>query len=412
METVVVIGKKLRKLVEMNPPMISKPNGYNMSRLKILVCGADGYIGFPLVVRCLHKGHIVHGIDNLSRRFAVESLGSISATKISKPRDRVSDLSIIGDYTSHSFDILHDRVNIEKLIQRYKFDVIINLAHNPSAPYSMIDRSHAEHVLTNNILMTNNILWYIKQYSPDTHYLTIGSTGEYNHTIGVDIEEGYFNFEHNGKISKECLFPRQGNSIYHCSKIASTYLIDYLSRIWNLRCTDVMQSIVYGLYTDDMERYKQTNRCDTDECFGTVVNRFVVQAMLGVPLTVFGHGMHQRAFLSLNDSIQALEIAINNPPPPGKVQSWNQLSECVGIKHISDIIKSIINNTTIENVDNPRKEFTGGHYYHFKTDKLKNLGYEPTRTMIQEIEYMMTKIKIDDSNKNILMSVVKPRVIF
>lgn len=381
-----------------------------MSRKKVLILGFDGYIGFPLTLRCLHNGDIVHGVDNYSRRDAVGLLGSVSATKILGYRDRISDLSMIGDFTSHSMNIL-DSNHVESLIKRHKFDTIVNLAHNPSAPYSQIDLPTAEYVLQNNVLGTNRLLWWIKQHSPDSHYITIGSTGEYNHTIGVDIEEGYFTFDHKGRTSSESIFPRQGNSIYHCSKIASTYLIDYLTRIWDLKCTDVMQSVVFGLYTPEMVRYKQTNRCDTDECFGTVVNRFVVQALLGKPMTIFGHGKHQRAFLSLNDSIQALEIAMNNPATPGKVQTWNQLSEWHQITAIAEMVKKCIPSQTV-NIDSPRSEFTGGHYYHYETNNLKELGYKPTRTISEEIEYMVKTIKMSDDVRQTLSGVIEPKVIF
>ena len=384
-----------------------------MKRQKILICGWDGYIGFPLTLRCLHNGHVVHGVDNYSRRRNVEAVGSTSATNITNYRERISDLSVIGDFTTHEFDVNESYVkkHLENLIHKGQFDTIINLAHNPSAPFSMMDKNHANEVLTNNIIGTNNILWAIKQYSPNSHYITIGSTGEYDHVLGVDIEEGYFQFDHNGKTSKKCLFPRQGNSVYHCSKIASTYLIDYLSRIWNLKCTDIMQSIVYGLYTPEMETYKQVNRCDTDDCFGTVINRFVVQSILGVPMTVFGYGMHQRAFLSLNDSIQALELAINNPAQPGVVQTWNQLSEWHSINAITDIVTKVIPNARVRDIESPRKEFTGGHYYNLISDNLKALGYIPTRNIEEEIRYMISKVIIN-SNRKILESVVQPKVVF
>jgi nucleoside-diphosphate-sugar epimerase len=383
----------------------------NMSRKKILILGCDGYIGFPLTLRCLHNNHIVHGIDNFHRRENVKWLGSVSATDITTPKQRESDLSMIGDYTFHNIDITKNFNYLEKLIGRHKFDVIVNLAHNPSAAFSMISRDTANYVIENNYIGTSNILWAIKHHSPDSHYITIGTTGEYDHTIGVDIEEGYFKFNHKNRTSSKCLFPRQGNSIYHCSKIASTYLIDYLTRIWKLRCTDVMQSIVFGLYTPEMDKYKQVNRCDTDECFGTVINRFVVQALLGEPLTIYGHGMHQRAFLSLNDSIQALEIAINNPATPGDVQTWNQLSEWHSMLVIADMVKNIIP-SKVTHVPSPRNEFTGGHYYNYVTDNLKSFGYTPTRSISEEIEYMSKKIKITDKNREILRSVVYPKVMF
>ena len=381
------------------------------TRKKILILGFDGYIGFPLTLRCLHNGHIVHGVDDYRRRSDVNSVGSVSATNITRPQDRISDLGMIGDFTNYKLDVVKDSDRISKLIARHKFDTIINLAHNPSAPFSMMSEDMADNVLQNNVLGTNKILWAIHKHSPDSHYITIGSTGEYDHTIGVDIEEGYFSFDHKGKKSKECLFPRQGNSIYHCSKIASTYLIDYCTRIWNLRCTDVMQSIVFGLYTPEMIKYKQINRCDTDECFGTVLNRFVVQAMLGEPLTIFGHGKHQRAFLSLNDSIQALEIAINNPADAGKVQTWNQLSEWHPIDKIAEMVKDSIPATTTH-IDSPRKEFTGGHYYHFETSNLKALGYEPTRTIKEEIDYMVNNINMWSDVRDTLKGVIQPKVLF
>lgn len=381
-------------------------------RQKILIIGFDGYIGFPLTLRCLHNCHTVHGIDNYSRRKAVEEMGSISATDILKSHDRVSDMGLISNFTDHTKDVLKDKEFLAKLIERHKFDTIVNLAHNPSGPYSMKDCATASHVLENNVIGTNEILWAIKQYSPESHYITIGSTGEYDHTIGVDIEEGYFQFEHKGKTSKECLFPRQGNSIYHVSKVASTYLIDYLTRLWGLKCTDVMQSVVFGLYTPEMIEYKQVNRCDTDDCFGTVLNRFVVQAILGEPLTVFGHGKHQRAFLALNDSIQALELAIENPAEKGKVQTWNQLSEWHSIEAIAKMVQEAVEGTTITSIPSPRNEFTGGHYYHFETNKLKELGYEPTRTIREEIDYMVNAIRMTPAKREKLTAVIQPKVNF
>lgn len=381
-----------------------------MKRQKILILGWDGYIGFPLTLRCIRKGHVVHGVDNYDRRNAVKSIGSVSATDILTPKQRIDNLSVFGDFSVHEIDIIKHSEYLEKLIKRHQFDTIVNLAHNPSAPYSMIDINRADYVLQNNIIGTNRILWYIHQHSPKTHYITIGSTGEYNHTIGVDIEEGYFEFEHKGKKSKKSIFPRQGNSIYHVSKIASTYLIDYLARTWNLKCTDVMQSVVFGLYTDDLKVFKQINRCDTDDCFGTVINRFVVQALLGEPLTVFGHGKHQRGFISLNDSIQAIEIAINNTAEPGIVQTWNQLSEWHSIENITNTIKKIIP-CKVQHIESPRNEFTGGHYYKFINDNLKSLGYKPTRTIEEEIEYMVKVISVENKRDN-LLSVIYPKVKF
>ncbi len=379
---------------------------------KILICGSQGYIGHPLVMRLLNRGHRVIGIDNFERVDNIKMIGSISASKISRDNKRFDTYHKIGNFTFFDIDITDEYDRLVKIINRHKPDVIINLAHNPSAAYSMISHTTSTNVLTNNIIGTNNLLWAIKDYSPDSHYITIGSTGEYNHQINTDIEEGYFTFRHKGRESKKCLFPREANSVYHASKIASTYMIDYLARVWGLKCTDIMQSVVYGLYTEETDQYNEPTRIDTDECYGTVFNRFVVQSILGEPLTLYGNGMHQRAFLSLNDSIQALEIAVNNPPKEGEVQTWNQLSEWLSMKDLAELVKGYSLNGSIKNIPSPRKEFTGGHYYSYVTDKLKKLGYQPTRTMDDEIVYMMDKITPSPQEANILKDLIHPKVRF
>ena len=386
-------------------------NGINMKKQRILVIGCDGYIGFPLTMRLLMKDHVVVGVDNYSRRRSVQEMNSCSASDIHSPNRRRETLYLLGNYTHKDFDCIHNADLLEKLIKHHKFDTIINLAHNPSAPYSQIDRMHANYVLNNNIIGTNNLLWSIHQHCPECHYITIGSTGEYNHTLNVDIEEGYFEFQHKGRTSKRCLFPRESNSIYHTSKVASTYLIDYLTRLWGLKCTDVMQSIVFGMYTQECDFNKEYTRVDSDDCFGTVINRFVVQALLGEPMTIYGHGKHSRAFLSLNDSIQALELAVNNPAESGIVQTWNQLSEWHTMLDIAEMVKNVIQGSKTTHIDSPRKEFTGGHYYNYITDNLKSMGYEPTRTIEQEIQYMVDTLNFNGKS-DILKSVIKPKVQF
>ena len=388
-----------------------KGEDVNMKKQKVLIIGYDGYIGFPLTMRLLLQDHAVYGIDDFSRRKAVAEMNSMSASTIHSPERRRELLYRIGKFQHYGFNTLFQKDQITKLIKRFKFDTIINLAHNPSAPYSQIDKAHAEYVLQNNILTTNSLLWDIHEHSPESHYITIGSTGEYNHYLNIDIEEGYFEFEHKGRQSKKCLFPREGNSIYHNSKIASTYLIDYLSKLWNLKCTDVMQSVVFGMYTDESDRYKEFTRVDSDDAFGTVINRFVVQSMLGESMTIYGHGKHQRGFIALNDSIQALVIAVENPAQKGSVQTWNQLSEWHSMEAVSEMVKEVIPNANAINIDSPRHEFTGGHHYHYVSEKLKDLGYKPTRSIKQEIQYMVDNIDLSKKTQ-VLKSVIKPKVIF
>jgi UDP-sulfoquinovose synthase len=364
-----------------------------MDRNCILVCGYDGYIGNALVQRLLNRGYKVIGLDDMSRRKNVYACGSDSLFPRPSKETTEEEFKKFGDFTAYHFDVI---TKVKDLLKVYKPFTVVNLAHLPSAPFSMKSKQHAEYTLQNNIIGTNEILWGIKEFVPEAHYVTIGSTGEYDHKIGIDIEEGYTTIESNGRTSEEVIFPRRANSIYHASKIASTYLIDYCSRIWGLRSTDVQQAIVYGAYTDEIANGGIPSRFDIDESFGTVINRFIYQAYIGKPITVYGKGYHKRAFLSLNDSVQALEIAIENTPLPGKPRVWNQLTDWCSINDIAKIVSNIAKefdiDTKIVNIDSPRKEFTGDHYYNFKTDILKSFGYKMTRSLENEIRYLFLSI--------------------
>ena len=280
----------------------------------------------------------------------------------------------------------------------------------------MKNKTNAQKVLTNNILGCNNVLWAIKKHAPNCHYITIGTAGEYDHYSNIDIEEGFFEFEHKGRQSNKMMFPRRPGSIYHTSKTASTYLIDYLSRAWNLRCTDVMQGVVFGAYTPEIDKFHMFSRFDFDEAGGTVINRFIVQAILGIPLTIYGDGEHKRSFLSLNDCIQALMIALDNPPEPSEVQTWNQLSEW---HSMNDIAKMVIEgaeklgiNVDYQHIETPRKEHTGEHYYNFITEKLTSKGYKPTRTIQDEIEYCLKILNPFKNRLDKYKDVVIPKIEF
>jgi UDP-sulfoquinovose synthase len=381
----------------------------------VLLLGCDGYIGNALTQRLLNKGFKVVGVDNFLRRFWVKDLmGSKSATPILPMVEKISRLNELGEFTFYSFDLLTDSTKVENLIATYKPDTVINLAHIPSAPFSQISQEKAEFTLVNNIIPTNNLLWAIKKHIPNAHYITIGTTGEYDHYSNIDIEEGYIKINHKGRTSNEMIYPRRPGSIYHCSKTASTYLIDFLSRTWNLKCTDVQQSVVFGSYTDEIDETKVYSRLDSDEAGGTVINRFIVQTLLGVPMTIYGEGLHQRGFISLNDSIQALEIAVNNPPNPGKVQVWNQLSEWHSIMEITKLVEEVAIKLGVpsskQHIPSPRSEYTGAHYYNYVVDILPSLGYNPTRSIKQEIEYTMSVIK--NTIPQELKSVVMPKILW
>lgn len=351
--------------------------------MNILVLGNDGYIGHALTLRLLAQGHSVTGGDDFSRRVNVYKMGSHSATRIHDTTTRVVTYDKYGLYRGKSIDISRNYYRLVRIIEEDGIDTVVNLAQQPSAPFSHASRETAEDTTTNNLIGTLNILHAIRDTNPNIHLIQIGSMGEYDHTIGVDIEEGEFQFEHKGKVSKPSIFPRRPGSWYHASKVAATYYIDCACRWWGLRATDIMQGVVYGAWTPEIEETGSYTRLDTDEAFGTVVHRFVVQSLIGKPMTVYGHGNHSRGFLALNDSIQCLELAINNKPDKGVYNTWNQLDTTHSINDIADMVGG-----RVRNVKTPRGEITGAHYYNPITDKLKDLGFQPTRTMEEEIQYM------------------------
>ncbi len=366
----------------------------------ILILGCDGYIGNAVTQRMLSRGFKVIGVDNfLRRQWIKQDMCSYSALPILNITEKIVKFNELGEFYFYAYDVALESGKIEELLSTYRPDTVLNLAHIPSAPYSMRSKESSSKTLMNNILGTNNILWTIKETLPNCHYITIGTTGEYDHYSNIDIEEGYIQIEHKGRKSTEMIYPRRPGSLYHVSKTASTYLIDFVTKAWGLKCTDVQQAVVFGSYTDDIDKTKIYSRLDSDEAGGTAINRFIVQAVLGVPLTIYGEGNHQRGMISLNDSVQALEIAVNNPAQVGKVQVWNQLSEWHSINNLASMVTEVLGKRGIDvkrsHIPTPRNEQTSDHYYNYITEKLRALGYHSTRTIKQEIDYVASKLDLE-----------------
>jgi len=366
-----------------------------MNDRKVLIIGIDGYIGWSLAMHLATRGHRVAGIDNYSRRRNVAKVGSISATPIREMEERISVFDLVypeakGDISFKEGDLL-DYNFARDYIKWFKPDTIVHLGEQPSAPFSMVDREHAVYTQYNNVIGNLNLLYAIKEVDPDCHLLKLGTMGEYGYDTELEIPEGFFDIEYKGKKAT-IPFPRLAGSWYHWSKVHDSNNIMFACKLWGMRSTDVMQGIVYGTRTKQMVTDELLTRFDFDECFGTAINRFCAQAVIGHKLTPYGRGGQTRGYLALTDSIQCLTIATENPPEKGEYRIFNQLDKTYKINDLAETVQKVARRkgmeVEIESVDNPRVE-KEEHVYKVRAEKLRNLGFKETRTLEEEVEIML-----------------------
>ncbi|MEM1599731.1 MAG: UDP-sulfoquinovose synthase [Sulfolobaceae archaeon] len=360
--------------------------------MKVLILGVDGYLGWALALRLAKRGHEVIGVDNLYTRNAVREVGSDSAFPLPDPEERISiakkilDVNI-GFYKADvkDFDTLHN------IIKTHKPDTIVHFAEQRSAPYSMIDVNHANYTFINNITGTINLIYSIIKVDPTIHILKMGTMGEYG-TPNYDIlESAFVDVEIKGKKDR-IPFPKWANSWYHWSKVYDSYNLMWANQVWNLTITDIMQGPVYGTRTEEIIDEGLRTRFDFDEVWGTVVNRYCVEAILGLPLTPYGKGGQTRGFISLEDSMQALTLLIENPPNQGEYRVVNQIHEVYSVGQIAQMVKEVGEALSlkieIQNIKNPRVE-KEEHYYNVETKILPSLGFKPKKKMKDEIKFML-----------------------
>jgi UDP-sulfoquinovose synthase len=348
--------------------------------VRVLILGADGYLGWPTFLYFSQREHEVIGVDNYFRRNATIELDCESLIPIPDLFQRATvweeitgkkSRVYIGDITDYDFLI--------SIFKEHKPDVVIHYAEQPSAPYSMINRDKAAFTLQNNLIGTLNIVYAVKETNPECHIIKLGTMGEYG-TPNIDIEEGWLDIEHKGRKDK-FLFPRQAGSLYHTTKIQGTDLLWFYVRIWGIRVTDLMQGPVYGLSTGETDL--DTRLMPTfnyDEIFGTVLNRFIVQAVAGYHLTIFGTGQQTRGFLNLKDTMQCVYLSAMHPPEAGQLRVFNQLTELFSVNQLADRVKRIGDklgySVTLDQIENPRVE-REAHYYNVQHTGLTELGLKP-----------------------------------
>jgi len=348
--------------------------------MKIAVLGGDGYCGWATALYLSNRGHSVAIIDNFVRRLWDHELGVQSLTPIRPLADRLRvwhELTgktielFVGDVTDYDF--------LASAIRELEPEAVVHFAEQRSAPYSMIDRNHAVFTQVNNVVGTLNLLFAIREFAPDCHLVKLGTMGEYG-TPNIDIEEGYIKIQHNGR-SDVVPYPKQPGSFYHLSKVHDSHNIMFTCKVWGLRATDLNQGIVYGTVTDEAALDDTfVNRFDYDEIFGTVLNRFCVQAAVGHPLTVYGKGGQTRGFLDIRDTVRCIEIACLNPADRGECRVFNQFTEQFSILEIAQMVKKAGKelglSVEINHLPDPRVE-AEEHYYNAKHSKLLDLGLEP-----------------------------------
>ncbi|MFX0205632.1 MAG: UDP-sulfoquinovose synthase [Candidatus Hodarchaeota archaeon] len=355
--------------------------------MRVLIAGMDGYLGWPLAMHLTMRGHQVYGVDNISRRRRVAEVGSWSATPIRSISERLVAFQHETKKTiGFTYGDLRDIEFTYHVIKDFKPEAIVHLGEIPSAPYSMIDLQHCNETMMNNIIGTNNIIFAIHEHVPDCHLIKLGTMGEYG-TPNVDIPEGFFNIEYRGRKDR-LPFPRQAGSWYHQTKVHDTNNIIFACKIWGLRSTDIMQGVVYGTQTDEITREELLTRFDFDEAFGTALNRFCAQAVIGQELTPYGKGGQTRGYIALIDSIQCQTIAIENPPEKGEYRTLNQFDETYSVNTLAKAVVKAAGELGIDakiwNIENPRIE-AEEHYYNPDHDTLYSLGFKPTRQLNEEL---------------------------
>jgi UDP-sulfoquinovose synthase len=342
-----------------------------------LVLGGDGYLGWPTALHLSAAGHRVGVADNYVRRqydieLGVDSLVPIHPLDVRVARwQELSGLELdqyVGDLCDGTF--VHD------MVRNFEPDTIVHFAEQSSAPYSMIDQQHALYTQSNNVMGNLNVLYAIGEFNRDIHLVKLGSMGEYG-TPNIDIEEGWLTVNHRGRADT-VLYPKRPNSFYHLSKVHDSHNIEFACRAWGLRATDLNQGVVYG------QRTEETNidpvlatRFDYDQVFGTVLNRFVVQAVLGHPLTVYGAGGQTRGMLNLVDTVECVRLAAEHPAGPGEFRVFNQFTEQMSVMEVAArVAQAYPGDCFIEHVPNPRVE-SEDHYYRAAHTRLLDLGLIP-----------------------------------
>jgi UDP-sulfoquinovose synthase len=345
--------------------------------MKILVLGGDGYLGWPTALHLSAVGHEVAVADNFARRGYDYEMGVDSLTPIETLQTRVGTWrQLTGQSIATYIGDLCDADFTYRMVGEFAPEAIVHYAEQRAAPYSMVDRKHAVYTQMNNVVGNLNVLYAIAEIDPDIHLVKLGTMGEYG-TPNIDIEEGWLEIEHKGRTDR-VLFPKRPGSFYHLSKVHDSHNIEFACRIWGIRATDLNQGVVYGQQTDEtVMDDRLATRYDYDAVFGTVLNRFVIQAVVGLPLTVYGNGSQTRGLIDIRDTVRCIQLACENPAERGEFRVFNQMTQSMSVGQIAQTVAAASPEAvTIEQLTNPRVELED-HYYNVVHSGLAELGLQP-----------------------------------
>ncbi|MDV4166451.1 NAD-dependent epimerase/dehydratase family protein [Rhodovulum sp. FJ3] len=353
--------------------------------MKIAVLGGDGFCGWPTSLHLSDQGHEVHIIDNLSRRWIDTELGVQSLTPMDSIQERCRIWKEISGESIrfHLLDLAKDYDRLRHWLAECRPDAIIHFAEQRAAPYSMKSDHHKVYTVNNNVSATHNLLTALVETGIDAHLVHLGTMGVYGYSsVGAAIPEGYLDVEienlQGEKKGMEILYPTRPGSVYHMTKSLDQILFQFYAQNDGLRITDLHQGIVWGTHTEQTRRHEQLiNRFDYDGDYGTVLNRFLIQAAINYPLTVHGTGGQTRAFIHLQDTVRCIELALSDAPKAGeRVKIFNQMTETHRVRDLANMIADLTG-AEIANLPNPRKEAAENDLI-VKNDHFLDLGLNPT----------------------------------
>ncbi|HEX5928235.1 MAG TPA: NAD-dependent epimerase/dehydratase family protein [Solirubrobacterales bacterium] len=364
--------------------------------MRILILGGDGYLGWPTALRFSARGHEVSVVDDFSRRRWHTEAGTDSLTPITGLDARLAAWGELGGGEIRSFvGSVQDGDFLDSVVAETQPEAVVHYGQQASAPYSMASREQAVETQYANVIGNLNLLFAIRDHVPECHLVKLGTMGEYGQPE-IDIEEGYIEIHHKGR-SDVLPYPKLPASLYHCSKVHDSTNIHFACRTWGLRATDLNQGVVYGIETDETGGDEHLiTRFDYDEIFGTVLNRFCLQAVIGHPLTVYGAGTQTRGFLNIRDTLACVELATLNPAEAGEFRVFNQFTEQFSVLELAELVKQagehLGYSVDIQHYENPRVE-KEEHYYNAVHTKLLDLGLEPTLLGEELVESMIHTIE-------------------